>query len=386
MNRSKYSYLFNFIFVFFGVIYQLFILKYALKYSEALTAGIILIITFLAILIFGYKKSIKTKEKTSITYRIIAIVMLFFTITYACGLIMGFERTAYSLNPLAIISNILMPIVIIVCMEIYRYVTISTTNKKSIMITTTIALIIFEILISIRLNSLLAVSSLFKTLTTIMFPIISKNFLMSYLAHHGELKQTLIYRLPLEIYIYLLPIIPNFNDYIRSMIGICMPVLIYVYISKYLDLENGIYIEKKDSKISNIIKDIIIGIIIVFIALISGFFPLTMLGVGSNSMKPYIEKGDAVIIKKVNSDNKIKVGDIIAYHNKDVNEIIIHRVVKIKKKNNKNIYITKGDANKSEDNIDISLKDIKGIVLFKIKYISRPSIYFKELLNKRSKA
>ena len=103
-------------------------------------------------------------------------------------------------------------------------------------------------------------------------------------------------------------------------------------------------------------------------------------------MKPYIEKGDAVIIKKVNSDNKIKVGDIIAYHNKDVNEIIIHRVVKIKKKNNKNIYITKGDANKSEDNIDISLKDIKGIVLFKIKYISRPSIYFKELLNKRSKA
>ena len=266
MNRSKYSYLFNFIFVFFGVIYQLFILKYALKYSEALTAGIILIITFLAILIFGYKKSIKTKEKTSITYRIIAIVMLFFTITYACGLIMGFERTAYSLNPLAIISNILMPVVIIVCMEIYRYVTISTTNKKSIMITTTIALIIFEILISIRLNSLLAVSSLFKTLTTIMFPIISKNFLMSYLAHHGELKQTLIYRLPLEIYIYLLPIIPNFNDYIRSMIGICMPVLIYVYISKYLDLENGIYIEKKDSKISNIIKDIIIGIIIVFIA------------------------------------------------------------------------------------------------------------------------
>ena len=335
MNKNKYSFLLNFILVFFGIIYQLLILKYALKYSEAITAGVILMIMFLAFLIFGYKKNIKTKLKTSITYRIIAIVILFFTLTYASGLIFGFQKNAYSLHPIAILSNIVMPIIIIVCTELYRYITISTTNKKSVIILTTIAIIIFEILISIRIKSLLAVPSLFKTLTTIIFPIISKNFLMSYLARHTELKTTLIYRLPLEIYIYILPIIPSFNDYIRSMIGICMPVLIYVYISKYLDLENGIYIEKKDSKISNIIKDTLIGIMIIFIALISGFFPLTMLGVGSDSMKPYIEKGDAVIIKKVSDEKKVKVGDIIAYHNKKENEIIIHRVIEIKTKDKK---------------------------------------------------
>ena len=61
MNKNKYSFLLNFILVFFGIIYQLLILKYALKYSEAITAGVILMIMFLAFLIFGYKKNIKTK-------------------------------------------------------------------------------------------------------------------------------------------------------------------------------------------------------------------------------------------------------------------------------------------------------------------------------------
>ena len=41
-------------------------------------------------------------------------------------------------------------------------------------------------------------------------------------------------------------------------------------------------------------------------------------------MQPKINKGDAVIIKKVKEENEIKKGDIIAYKTND--RIIIHRI------------------------------------------------------------
>ena len=106
-----------------------------------------------------------------------------------------------------------------------------------------------------------------------------------------------------------------------------------------------------------------------------------MFGVGSNSMKPQISKGDAVIIKKITKDEEIKKGDIIAY--KRDNKIIIHRLVKIKTKNNKKIYITKGDANNSEDNIEIKIKNIKGKVIVKIPYIAYPSVFISELISQK---
>jgi len=100
-------------------------------------------------------------------------------------------------------------------------------------------------------------------------------------------------------------------------------------------------------------------IILVLILLTSGVFKYQMLGIGSNSMQPKISRGDAVIIKKIKTEKEIKKGDIIAYKTSD--KIIIHRIVKIKTKNNEKIYTTKGDANNTEDNVEIKVKNIKAM-------------------------
>ena len=52
-------------------------------------------------------------------------------------------------------------------------------------------------------------------------------------------------------------------------------------------------------------------------------------------------------------------------------------------KNNEKIYTTKGDANNTEDNVEIKVKNIKGKVIVKIPYISYPSVFISELISQK---
>jgi len=68
----------------------------------------------------------------------------------------------------------------------------------------------------------------------------------------------------------------------------------------------------------------------------------------SNSMSPLIKNGDKIFIKKVNF-SKVQAEDVIALYIADKNNIIVHRVTKIKKNRKRKYCITKGDNNPSED-------------------------------------
>lgn len=109
----------------------------------------------------------------------------------------------------------------------------------------------------------------------------------------------------------------------------------------------------KTLKIVNKIFNVLL-ILVLFICLYSfinlnllskkyvNFFSYTVFQIGSNSMAPTITTNDLIIVK---IDDKIDVDDIITYE--DDNKFITHRVIQ---KNN-NSYITKGDANNSEDSV-----------------------------------
>ena len=92
-----------------------------------------------------------------------------------------------------------------------------------------------------------------------------------------------------------------------------------------------------------------------------------------------INKGDAVIVMKVKSEKDFKKGDIITYEYNG--KTIVHRLVEIKEENGKKKYITKGDANITEDNVDLYIDDIKGVVKLRFPYIAYPSILLSELFS-----
>ena len=136
----------------------------------------------------------------------------------------------------------------------------------------------------------------------------------------------------MDIYIFIVPLIPNLGDYVNSMILISLPILIYI--SSFTMVDDRITKpEPIFNKANFTVWDVPVTIILItLIALISGFFPLYMIGIGSQSMDPTIHKGDAVILKKVTEKTELKKGDIVAYSNGKL--IIVHRIVEVHKKGN----------------------------------------------------
>ena len=221
----------------------------------------------------------------------------------------------------------------------------------------------------------------FSLTATIILPVIIKNIVLSYLSYHIGYKVPIIYRIVMDLSIYVVPIIPDLGDYLNSLILISLPIVIYISSFSYID-ERRKKIEYLFEEDKFSIWDIPVSLfLIILAALVSGFFPIYMIGVGSSSMSPSINKGDAVIIKKINKSTEIKKGDIIAFRYEK--KTVIHRVDSISSASSQTVYITKGDANNSIDSSVVKRKQIKGIVKLKVPFIAYPTVWLSEYLNSR---
>ncbi len=141
------------------------------------------------------------------------------------------------------------------------------------------------------------------------------------------------------------------------------------------------------NKIKKILKAIF-WIILVFIATYStiiifqkiiwknktpSFFGYKNFIVLTGSMEPTLNIGDIVFVKETTD---IKEQDIVSF--KINNAVITHRIVEIKKENEKNIYITKGDANSGNDIEALSIRDIEGKYRFKIPFLGNVILFFQK--------
>ena len=124
----------------------------------------------------------------------------------------------------------------------------------------------------------------------------------------------------------------------------------------------------KIRKINNIVSTILL--ILCFIYLIITLGP-RLLGyevnvVLSNSMEPVYSTGELLLVKPAKAD-EIKVNDIISFKGSGVWYVITHRVIKIDQE--KQVFITKGDANSSQDSNPVAFSRLNGIVKINIPYI-----------------
>lgn len=106
----------------------------------------------------------------------------------------------------------------------------------------------------------------------------------------------------------------------------------------------------------SVVLDILIIIMIAGISysLYEGIVPLAVI---SGSMRPTIDVGDIVLVKRLRSPTDLGVGDIIAFWAE--NQIVVHRIVGI----DVGGYITKGDANPQQDPFIISKDLVIGKVI-----------------------
>lgn len=83
----------------------------------------------------------------------------------------------------------------------------------------------------------------------------------------------------------------------------------------------------------------------------------------TGSMSPTIKTGSIVFIKP---QNNYQVKDIVTFFTSIPKQTTTHRIVGVKTINHQQVLITKGDANKSNDFMNIPYQNILGKVIFSI--------------------
>ena len=91
-------------------------------------------------------------------------------------------------------------------------------------------------------------------------------------------------------------------------------------------------------------------------------FGYTPMAVQSDSMKPTFNKGDMIIVKKVDDFMKLKEDDVITFYTFVDNQKIIntHRIVKIEENDGNRTFVTRGDNNPIDDESQVKAADIIG--------------------------
>jgi len=125
-------------------------------------------------------------------------------------------------------------------------------------------------------------------------------------------------------------------------------------------------------KIFEIVYYLVLGfIVLITLLLIASTFPIPgnyqVLMVQSGSMEPAIKMGGVVIVKPA---EEYGIGDVVTFGPiSSRSQPITHRIHDVKVVEGEMRYITKGDANDTPDQREISREDIIGKVLFSVPYV-----------------
>ena len=341
-------------------------------------------IIFLLLVIVILKKNIGIERDNhrytkDIIFEILIFLLVFFIIYYLLGIIIGFAKTEnyYTIN--GIIKFIIPIILIVILKEYLRYSMIMKAEGSLLLVITTIILfILFDSSNAIFYNSLKTKYDLFSLFSLTLLPAISTNIICSYLVYKVGYKPSIVYLLIIELYQYLIPIVPNPNEYLSSVIKFLLPIYLLHILNKFYKQNHEEELNrdyKKKNILSILMPTFLISILVYFS---SGYFKYYSIAIASGSMEKVLSKGDVVIVEKIKDDYKsLKEGNIIAYKYEGI--IVVHRIEKIIKNKNKLKIYTKGDANKNIDNYVVEEEYVIGKVKFKVPLIGLPTVWLNEL-------
>ena len=239
-----------------------------------------------------------------IIFDILIFLLISFLIYYIFGMIIGFYKIDNYFNLYGIKTFILPLILSIILKEYLRYQVLKKSEESKLFIVSAIIIFIFiDITNAIYFGKFDTWYSLFMFIALTLLPSVSSNIAASYISLKVGYKPNIVWLLITKLYVYLIPIVPNPNEYIISVIRFVFPLLIayrvYMLFTKVKDEEISRDYNKSKKGTALIIPTILV---IIMVYLTSGYFHYYAIAIASGSMYPEIKKGDVVIIEKV-SDN-----------------------------------------------------------------------------------
>ena len=314
-------------------------------------------------MIFGVEKE-KKRYLKDIVIEILIVYLIGFALFYLFGILTGFYKNNNYFTFTAL-KDVLLPLILFIVLKEYlrSMVLTKVEGNKFLNILSCIMFILLEMTAIFNLDMFVTKKATFDFIALYLIPSISSNVVANLIIKKSSYKINLLWIMILQLYAYVLPIIPNVGNYILSILRIIVP--------EEIPREYN-----KRSFVSLVIVSLLSISIIYFT---SGHFHYQAVAIASGSMEPLISRGDIVIIEKINKEyDKIHKGDIIAYYHKG--NIIVHRLEKVLYHNGKHYFYTKGDANAEMDKYVIYEEEIIGKkIIFKLPYLGLPTIWLSEI-------
>ena len=284
------------------LLFNSFVFKIANMY---VISGIMLPFLILMIVLCGYEKD-NYRYKKDVLLNIIVFLLAYYLITYFLGLFSGFIKSSYSLSLINIIKNTFPVILLIIISELMRYVLFNKTNKNiSYIIFGCLLFVMVDVNTMVHIYDVKTALGMTKMICLVVFPSVTKNIFLTYLTIKVGYKSGIVYRLITELSTYLLPIFPDFGEYIGVLLKTVLPLMI---MAKLNNMFNYYSVRKiKDSRYNKrklILYSVITFSLLVIVVLTSGLFTYQALTIGSGSMSPKIEKGDIIILRSVKKFRK----------------------------------------------------------------------------------
>ncbi len=325
----------------------------------------------------SHDSNLRIKGEKDKTQSILIVMIIYIIIYFLSGLLFGFERTPYSKNIISIVKNIWSFGSIVIFQEFIREGLIKNEKKSVInFVCMTLLFALLDIGLSNLPSQFTDVQTGFIFISTTVIPALVTSAILTYLVYISGAKASIIYRLFVLIPPFIVPIIPNYDWFATAIMGITLPLGVYVYLN-YVHVSKSERLSKRERKNYN---PAVYVPVFVFIAVLAGFvigiFKYQPIAVLSGSMSPTFNRGDAVVIEKLNTQekDKLKKGDIIQFVSGT--KYVIHRIDDITNDEYGNkLFITKGDHNNAIDFDKVHLENVKGKVAAVVPFIGYPSVW-----------
>lgn len=329
-------------------------------------------------IVFGFEKD-RNRYFKDLVIEVITFLLAFFLIYYLLGIVVGFYRPGNYFSAYGITTFIIPTILLIILKEVLRYMILKKSEGSILLgVMSCILFVFMDISDAIYYNSFSSSYTIFLLVALNILPAISRNIVFTIMTTKTGYRPIILYLIIINIYVYLIPIVPNPDEYIVSVVQFLLPIAlgykIYVFYHKAAD-EEVTRDYKKRHFAAWILPTIVVVVLVYFT---SGYFHYHAVAVASGSMKPNIYRGDVVIIEKIDEQyQNLQVGQVIAYKYKGI--IIVHRLIRIVKDSEHYYFYTKGDANDEEDGFAIEEDMVLGTVNWRIPMIGYPTVWLNEI-------
>lgn len=337
---------------------------------------LLLFFLFFFYIFLGVEKT-KYRYKKDILLEVLIYSLIFLGLYYVLGILIGFSSNKGYYNIYSIFTFIIPTIGTVVLKEILRKNIITKIQDNKLLVIYSVVMFIFmDLSTALYVQDLTNSASIFKFVALYLLPAISNNVVMSYLTLKCGYEPCILYMLITKLYVYLVPFVPNPSEYVKSIVELIMPILLWFRLNRFYQRDKDEFLDR-DYRKSNYFSYLVTGLImLIIIYFVSGYFRYFAIVVVSNSMNPVFYRGDIVIVdQKIKKD--VPVGQMIAYKKDDT--IVLHRIVNIEQKEARKVYYTQGDANDFIDPYDVEEDTIIGIIKLRIPYIGYPTVWLSEL-------